>query len=67
LIVERKFIEFFDELAHDDFGKCHESSLWVWGHGEVVLEQASTLSGADPGAKVEGVAVVEGGGCFDDD
>jgi hypothetical protein len=37
------------------FGKRHESDLQVWGHGEVALERSSAISGANPGAKDEGV------------
>jgi hypothetical protein len=61
LVVEEKFIEFFDELARDGIGKCHESDLRVRGHGEVALERSGTVSGADSRAEDEGVAAVEGG------
>jgi hypothetical protein len=49
LVVEQKFVD-FDELAHDNFGKCHKLGLQVRGHGEAALEQSSTVSGVDPGA-----------------
>jgi hypothetical protein len=67
LVVERKFAEFFDEWARDNFGKCHEPGLQVWVHGEVALERSSTLSSANLGAEDEGVAVVETGDWLDDD
>jgi hypothetical protein len=67
LVVERNFVKFFGECARDDFGKCHEPSLRVRGHGEVALEGSSAVSDANPGAEDEGVAAVESGGWLDDD
>jgi hypothetical protein len=67
LVAERKFTEFFDEWARDNFGKCHDPGLWVWGHGEVALERSSAVSGADPRVEDKGAAAVEGGGWLDDD
>jgi hypothetical protein len=67
LVVERKFVKLFDELARDDSGKCHEPGLWVRGHGEVALERSSAVSGTDLRAKDKGVAAVEGDGWLDGD
>jgi hypothetical protein len=38
VVIKQKFVKFVDELAHDNFGKRHESGLLVRGHGEVALE-----------------------------
>jgi hypothetical protein len=51
LVAERNFAEFFGDRAHDDFKKCHESSLRVRRHGEVALERASAVRGANPKAE----------------
>jgi hypothetical protein len=67
LVVERNFAEFSGEIARDYFGKRHEPSLRVGRHGEAALEGSSTVSSADPGAKDEGVAAVEGDGWLDED
>jgi hypothetical protein len=67
LVVERNFAEFFAEIACDYFGKRHEPSLWVGRHGEAALETSSAVSSANPGAKDEGVAAVEGDGWLDED
>jgi hypothetical protein len=67
LVVERNFAECFGERARDDFRKRHESSLRVRHHGEVALERANAVSGADPGAEDEGVAAVDSDGWLDDD
>jgi hypothetical protein len=62
VVVERNFAEFAGEFACDDFGKCHEACLRVGPHGQAALEGARAISSADPGAKHEGVATVEGDG-----
>jgi hypothetical protein len=67
LVVERNFAEFPSEIARDYFGKRHEPSLWVGQHGEAALEGSGTVSSADPGAKDEGVAEVEGNSWLDED
>jgi hypothetical protein len=67
LVVERNFTEFFDEGAHDDFGKRHESSLRVGRHGEAALERASAICSANPGAENEGVTAVESDSWLDED
>jgi hypothetical protein len=53
LIAKRKFTEFFDEWARDNFGKRYEPGGRVRGHGEVALERSSAVSSADPGAKMK--------------
>jgi hypothetical protein len=58
LVVERNFTEFSGEVAHDQFGKCHESSLWVGRHGEAALEGTSAVCSAVPGGEDKGVAAV---------
>jgi hypothetical protein len=67
LVVERKFAEFFGEFARDHFGKCHEPSARVGSRGETALERSSTVCGADPRPKDEGVAAVESDGWLDGD
>jgi hypothetical protein len=67
LVVERIFAEFSGEIARDYFWKRHEPSLRVGRHGEAVLEGSSTVSGAEPGAEYEGVAVLEGDGWLYED
>jgi hypothetical protein len=67
LVVKRNFAEFFSERARDDFGKHDESSLRVRCHGEVALERASAVSGANPEAEDQGVAAVESDGWLDED
>jgi hypothetical protein len=67
LVVEQNFAEFSSEDSHEDFRKPHESSLRVGRHGEAVLERASTICGANPGAENEGVAAVESDGWLDED
>jgi hypothetical protein len=64
--VEQNFTEFSDEIAHDYFGKRHESVLRVGRHGEAALEGSGTVSSADPGAEDEGVAAVEVDGWLDE-
>jgi hypothetical protein len=59
LVVERNFAKFSGEGSRDDFEKCHETSLRVGCHGEVALEGARAICGANPGAENEGVATVE--------
>jgi hypothetical protein len=67
LVVERNFAELPGEIARDYFGKRHEPGLRVGRHGEVALEGSSAVSRADPGAKDEGVAAVEGDSWLDED
>jgi hypothetical protein len=62
VIEERNFAEFAGELACDDFWERHKASLRVGRHGEAVLESASAVCSADPGAEHEGVAAVAGDG-----
>jgi hypothetical protein len=63
----RNFAELAGEFTRDYFGKRHEAGLRVGRHGEAALEGSSAISGADPGAKDEGVAAVEGDGRLDVD
>jgi hypothetical protein len=67
LIEKRNFAELAGEFARDYFRKRHEAGLRVGRHGEATLEGSSTVSSADPGAKDEGVAAVEGDGWLDVD
>jgi predicted nucleic acid-binding protein len=67
LVVERNFAKFSGEIARDYFGKRHEPGLRVGHHGEVALERSYAVSSADPRAKYEGVAAVEGDGWLDED
>jgi hypothetical protein len=66
-VEKRNFAELAGEFAHDYFGKLHEAGLRVGRHGEAVLERCNAVSGADPGAKDEGVSAVEGDGRLDVD
>jgi hypothetical protein len=66
-VVERNFAEFSSKGARDDFGKRHESSLQIGCHGEVVLERASAVCGANPRAKNEGVTAVKRDSWLDED
>jgi hypothetical protein len=66
-VVEQNFAEFFGEFARDHFGKRHEPSARVGSRGEVPLERSSTVCGADPRLKDEGVAAVESDGWLDGD
>jgi hypothetical protein len=66
LVVERNFAEFSGEITRDDFGKRHEPSLRVGRHGEAALEGPGAVNSADPGAKDEGVAAVEGNSWLDE-
>jgi hypothetical protein len=67
LIEKRHFAELAGEFARDYFGKRHEAGLRVGRHGLAALERSSAVSGADPGAKDEGVAAVEGDSLLDVD
>jgi hypothetical protein len=67
LVVERNFTEFSGEIARDYFRKRHEAGLRVGRHGEAALEGSSAVSGADPVAEDESVAVVEGDSWLDED
>jgi hypothetical protein len=67
LVVERNFAELSGEIAHDYFGKRHESCLRVGRHGEAALEGSGAVSSADPRAEDEGVATVEGDSWLDED
>jgi hypothetical protein len=66
LVVERNFVEFFDEVTRDHFGKRHKPGAQVGSHGEA-SKSSGTVSGADPGPEDEGVATVEGDGWLDAD
>jgi hypothetical protein len=67
LVVEQNFAKFSGEIARDYFGKRHKAGLRVEWHGEAALEGPSAVSSADPGAKDEGVAAVEGDNWLDED
>jgi hypothetical protein len=67
LVVERNFAEFSGEIARDYIGKRHEPGLRVGRHGEAASKGSGAISNADPGAKDEGVAAVEGDGWIDED
>jgi hypothetical protein len=67
LVVERNFAEFSGEIACDYFWKRHEPCLRVGRHGEMVLEGSDAIISANPGAKNEGVAAVEGDSWLDED
>jgi methionine synthase II (cobalamin-independent) len=62
MVEEQNFTELASEFACDNFRKRHEAGLRVGRHGEAALERARAVSSADPGAKHEGVAKVEGDG-----
>jgi hypothetical protein len=59
LVVERNFTKFSGEFARDYFGKRHEPSAWVGGHGEAALEGSGAVSNAHPRPEEEGVTAVE--------
>jgi hypothetical protein len=61
------FAELVGEFARDNFRERHEAGLWVGQHGEAALEGPRAVSSADPSAKNEGVAAVEGDGWLDVD
>jgi hypothetical protein len=67
VVEERNFAELASEFACDNFRKRHEAGLRVGRHGEAALERACAVCSADPGAKHEGVAAVEGDGCLEVD
>jgi hypothetical protein len=67
MVEERNFAELASEFACDNFRKLHEAGLRVVRHGEAALEGARAVSSADPGAKHEGVATVEGDGWLEVD
>jgi hypothetical protein len=67
LVVEQNFAELSGEIARDYFGKLHKPGLRVGRHGEAALEGSVAVSSADPGAKDEGVAAVEGDSWLDED
>jgi hypothetical protein len=62
MVEERNFAKLAGEFACDDFRKRHEAGLRVERHDEVALEGSRAVSSADPSAKNEGVAAVEGDG-----
>jgi hypothetical protein len=67
LVEKRNFAELVGEFVRDNFRKRHEAGLRVGRHGEAALEGSHAVSSADPGAKDEGVAAVEGDGWLDAD
>jgi hypothetical protein len=67
LVEKRNFAELAGEFARDYSRKHHEAGLRVGRHGEAALEGSSAISSADPSAKDEGVAAVEGDGWLDVD
>jgi hypothetical protein len=66
-VEERNFAELAGELASGNFWKRHEAGLRVGRHGEAALERSRAVNSADPGAKDEGVAAVEGDGWLEVD
>jgi hypothetical protein len=67
MVEERNFAELAGELARDNCWKRHEAGLRVGQHGEAALEGPRAVSSADPSAKNEGVAAVEGDGWLEVD
>jgi hypothetical protein len=67
VVEERNIAEFAGEFARDDFWKRHEASLRVGRDSEAALEGTRAVSGADPSAKHEGLAAVEGDGWLEAD
>jgi hypothetical protein len=67
LVEKRNFAELAGEFARDNFRKHHEAGLRVGRHGEAALEGPHAVSTADPSAKDEGVAAVEGDSWLDVD
>jgi hypothetical protein len=67
MVEERNFAELAGEFACDNFRERHEASLRVGQHGEAALEGSRAVSSADPSAKNEGVASVEGDGWLEVD
>jgi hypothetical protein len=67
VVEERDFAELAGEFACDNFGKRHKACPRVRLHGQAALEGARAVSSADPGAKDEGVASVEGDSWLDVD
>jgi hypothetical protein len=53
LVEKRNFTELASEFARDYVRKRHEAGLRVGRHGEASLEGSSTVSSADPGAKMK--------------
>jgi hypothetical protein len=54
-------------LARDNFGKCHEPDLQVWGHGEVAWNDLAPSAVQTQEPKMKVVATVESVGWLDDD
>jgi hypothetical protein len=67
LVVERNFAEFSGEITRYYFGKRHEPGLRVGRHDKAALEGSGAVSSANPGAKDEGVAAVQGDGWLHED
>jgi hypothetical protein len=67
MVEKRNFAELAGEFACDNFTKRHEAGLRVGQHGEAALEGSRAVSSADPSAKNEGVAAVEGNDWFEVD
>jgi hypothetical protein len=67
MVEERNFAELAGEFACDNFRKHHEAGLLVGRHGEAALERSHAVSSADPSAKNEGVAAIEGDGWLEVD
>jgi hypothetical protein len=67
MVEERNFAELAGEFACDNFRKRHEAGLQVGRHGEATVERSRAVSSADPSAKNEGVAAVEGDGWLEVD
>jgi hypothetical protein len=67
MVEKRNFAELAGEFARDNFRECHEAGLRVGRHGEAALEGSRAVTSADPSAKNEGVAAVEGDSWLDAD
>jgi hypothetical protein len=67
MVKERNFAELAGEFACDNFRERHEAGLRVGRHGQAALEGYRAVSSADPSAKNEGVAEVEGDGWLEVD
>jgi hypothetical protein len=67
MVEERNFAELVGEFICDNFRKRHKAGLRVGRHGEAALEGSRAVSSADPNAKNEGVASIEGDGWLEVD
>jgi hypothetical protein len=67
MVEERNFAELAGEFVCDNFREHHEAGLRVGLHGEAAVEGPHAVRSADPSAKNEGVAAVEGDGWLEVD